>query len=76
MTKDQVRAAAMALDPKEREVLAEELLLSISDVDRAEIDAAWLAEVRRREEAYRRGESSTSPVNELVARIQHRSIAE
>ena len=73
MTMEQVRAAAMALDPQQREVLAEELLLSLTDADRDQIDAAWLAEVRRREEKYRRGESSSSPVDDAIARIQSKA---
>lgn len=70
MTKDQVRAEALALDPKERETLAEELWLSlIDDSDRDEIDAAWLAEVRRREETAQRDRTLGLPVDEVIARV-------
>jgi len=48
LSKEQIKAAALQLDPVEREALAEELLLSVSDTDRAAIDAAWLEEVKRR----------------------------
>jgi hypothetical protein len=34
MTADQIRTAALKLDPVEREALAEELLLSIAEGDR------------------------------------------
>lgn len=73
MTKEQVRAEAMALDPQDREVLAEELLLSLSETDREQIDAAWLAEARRRERAFARGEMSTSPVDDVIARVQSKA---
>jgi len=51
LNKEQVMTEAMKLDPLERESLAEELLLSVHESDRAEIDAAWLAEAKRREAA-------------------------
>ncbi len=73
MTKEQILAEAMALDPREREALADELLLSLTDGDHAAIDAAWLAEVRRREEAFVRGETSTSPLDAVMARLQARA---
>ena len=73
MTRDQLRAEAMALDPKDREVLAEALLLSLTEDDRKAIDAAWLAEVRSREEAFARGESSTSPVDEVITRVRSKA---
>lgn len=54
----------MTLEPQEREALADELLGTLTDADAAEIDAAWLAESRRRDEAYSRGEIGASPVDE------------
>lgn len=65
MTKDQLLAEAMALDPAEREALAEELLRTI-DGDQADIDAAWLEECRRRMEAVDRGEIGTVPVDQVM----------
>jgi hypothetical protein len=44
LTKDQILAEAMALKPREREELAEELLLSVSEI----LDPEWAAEIRRR----------------------------
>ena len=73
MTRDQIVAEAMALDPVEREALAEELLLSLSEADREAIDAAWLAEVRRRDAAFAKGEISASPVDDAVARVLSRA---
>lgn len=73
MTRDQIVAEAMALDPVEREALAEELLLSLSEADREAIDAAWLTEVRRRDTAFAKGEISASPVDDAVARVLSRA---
>ena len=49
LTKDQIKEAALHLDPHDRETLAEDLLLSVTAEDREAIDAAWLQEVRRRD---------------------------
>ena len=73
MTRDQILAAAMALEPTEREALAEELLLSLTASEREAIDAAWLSEARRREEAFARGEISTSTVDDTLDRIRARA---
>jgi putative addiction module component (TIGR02574 family) len=70
LTREQIKSAALSLDPAEREVLAEELLLSLSDVDQAEIDAAWLAEAHRRDADYAAGKTTAKPVDEVLARLQ------
>ena len=55
--------------PAEREELAEELLLSIDGAQREEIDAAWLAESRRRDVAFVAGETSANPAHEVIDRL-------
>jgi hypothetical protein len=70
LTKDQIRVAALELDPVEREALAEELLLSISDGEREAIDAAWLAEARLRDAAYQRGETTAKDPDEVIRRLK------
>lgn len=55
MTREQIKAAALELDPVERERLAEELLLSIDDTERNTIDQAWLIEAHRRDDEFRAG---------------------
>jgi len=72
MTKEQLLAAALELPPLEREEVAETLLGSLGNRTRAEIDAAWLAECERRDAAYKRGELTTSPVDEAIERIRSR----
>ena len=62
--------AALDLDPAEREALAEELLLSVGGAEREAIDAAWLAEARRRDAALLAGKTRVSPVDEVVGRLK------
>jgi putative addiction module component (TIGR02574 family) len=69
LNKEQVMTEAMKLDPLERESLAEELLLSVHESDRAEIDAAWLAEAKRREAAFEAGQASAKPVDNVIQRL-------
>ena len=69
LTREQLLTEALSLDPTEREALAEELLLSLDEPDREAIDAAWLAESRSRDAAFRRGEIQGVPVDDAIARI-------
>lgn len=73
MTPEQIRSAAMDLDPAQREALAEELLLSLTDADRGAIDAAWLAESQRRDAAFTRGATTARPVDQVIQRLQRRA---
>ncbi len=72
MTKDELLAEAMALEPQEREEVADALLTSLIGANHAEIDAAWLAESHRRDEAYKRGEVGASTVDEVIDRVRSR----
>jgi hypothetical protein len=49
--------------------LADELLLSLDEPNRAQLDAAWLEECRVRYGAYERGEVKAAPVDEVIAQI-------
>lgn len=73
MTRDQIRNAAMSLSPAERQKLAEELLLSVTDEEQDVIDAAWLDEVRRRDEEFTAGQSTSRPVEEILSKLEKRS---
>src|SRR5438309_719846 len=68
VTKEEIKNAALKLDPAEREALAEELLLSIDSAERAEIDAAWLAEAHRRDADFRAGKTSAKPTEDSSIR--------
>lgn len=70
--RQQILAQAMTLDPTERAVLAEELWLSLEQADREAIDAAWLAEARRRDALYAKGETSALPVDQAIERTVSR----
>jgi putative addiction module component (TIGR02574 family) len=70
LTRDQIKSAALKLTPAEREALAEELLLSISETDRQSIDAAWLSEARRRDAEFVAGETSAKPVEAVIRAVR------
>ena len=72
MTKQEILEQAMALDPKDREAIAEELWSSVEHVSERELDEAWAREAQDRVEAYRRGEMSAKPVNEVIERLLNR----
>jgi len=74
MTKSQIKVAALELDPVERQALAEELLLSLDQADSQTIDAAWLAEARRRDAAFLNGSVASKPVDEVIDRIRSRGV--
>jgi hypothetical protein len=69
LTRDQIKDAALKLNPHEREHLAEELLLSINGAERDSIDLAWLTEARRRGESLASGATSAKPVDEVIERL-------
>ncbi len=74
MTKEQVKSAALLLNPLEREALAEELLLSIDGEQSSTIDAAWLEEARRRDGDFSSGRTSGKPVAEAVDRLNAKGV--
>jgi hypothetical protein len=72
MTREQIKLAAMELDPVEREALAEELLLSLSETDRSGIEQAWLTEAKRRDAECMSGTIAASTVEEALGRIERK----
>ena len=73
LTKDQIKDEALRLAPAEREALADELLLSIGDQERDEIDEAWLALARTREQAFQQGDAIAKPVVEVLERLRRKA---
>ena len=69
LTKEELVAEALKLPPAERAALAEELLLSIGESDRAAVEAAWLAEARRSDGHFLRGEGGAKNVGDVIARL-------
>ena len=70
MTRQQIKDAALKLDPAEREILAEELLLSVAESEREAIDAAWLAEAHRRDAQFLAGNSGAKPLEQVFERLK------
>jgi len=73
LTKDQIKTAALELNPAEREALAEELLMSISATEGESVDSAWLQEVKRRDSLFRQQKTIAKPVDEVIARLKGNS---
>jgi hypothetical protein len=69
MTREQIKNAALELDPADREILAEEILLSISNHERSAVDEAWLTEIRRRDAAKPNGK----PIEEVIERLRNKA---
>ena len=72
-TREQIRNAALNLAPGEREMLAEELLRSVSPVECAAIDDAWRIELRQRDNAYRHGAMATKSLDDVLAKYPRRT---
>jgi putative addiction module component (TIGR02574 family) len=67
---NEVREEVLALDRESQITIAEEVLTNVSGSP--EHEAAWRAEIRRRTEAYRRGEISTVDSDDVMARARQR----
>ncbi len=61
MSIEDVEAAALSLDPKDRAHLARQLLVSLENLSREEIDLLWVEEATRRDEAVDAGSLSSRP---------------
>lgn len=70
MTTDQIEQELLRLPAAERARLAERLIASL-DED-AEVEAAWAAEVRRRDEELRSGAVEGIPVKDALTTIRTR----
>lgn len=58
---------AKSLEPEDRVRLVELLLNSLHDEPTAEVEAAWEGEIRRRVEAFERGEVETFASEDVFA---------
>ena len=70
MTTDQIEQELLKLPTAERARLAERLIASL-DED-AEIEAAWIKEVRRRDEEIQSGAVETIPLEDALTSIRDR----
>jgi putative addiction module component (TIGR02574 family) len=60
------------LPPEEQADLIEELLVLTYRKPDPEIENAWAEEAKRRLDAYERGETSTAPLEDVMARLRAR----
>jgi putative addiction module component (TIGR02574 family) len=67
---EKLLSEAMKLSAEDREILAEQLLLSIDGSTRTQVDAAWADEVERRLDALDRGETKAIPLDEAMNQIR------
>jgi putative addiction module component (TIGR02574 family) len=66
----QIEKSARLLSPEERARLAEAMTESLREAMPAEIEAAWEAEIRRRVDAYERGEATLIPAEDVFAKAR------
>jgi hypothetical protein len=72
VTIDELRAVALQLSPEERAELASELLLSLDDLNEAEVERLWIEEARRRDAQIDAGGAELIPGDEVVAEARSR----
>ena len=73
MTLKEIRESALKLDDNDRELLAVELLESLTSADsQSEIDAGWKVEIIARSERHRVNPSEAVDANESLQRIRQR----
>lgn len=63
---------ALKLDPEDRIEVAQQLLASLDNLSEGEIEALWLAEAERRDEALDKGELKSIPAEEVFANLRSR----
>jgi len=69
-TAEELEEALLALPRGERARLAERLIASLDE--ETEIEQAWAIEVRRRLEAYRKGEIEAVPLEDVLSEAKRR----
>jgi putative addiction module component (TIGR02574 family) len=72
MTKDQILAEAMSLEPSDREALAEELLTTVDYPTRGAVDAAWADEIDRRLAEYDSGKVQAVSPDQMFRRLREK----
>ena len=66
----EIEKSARLLSPEERARLAEAMTESLREAMPAEIEAAWEAEIRRRVDAYERGQATLIPAEDVFAKAR------
>lgn len=72
MTQDyaEIERSAQLLSPEERARLAEAMTESLRGAIPSEVEAEWEAEIKRRIEAYERGEATLIPAEDVFAKAR------
>jgi len=70
MTIDELKRAALQLDPSTRASLARDLLASLDDLPEAEVERLWLEEAVRRDEEMASGKVKPIPMDEVFAELR------
>jgi putative addiction module component (TIGR02574 family) len=70
MTRDQIFAEAQSLDPKDRELLAEDLWQSLDETTRNEVNEAWAVEIQRRLQLLDSGQMGTTEAPDVFAKLR------
>lgn len=65
MSVEDVEAAALSLDPRDRAHLARRLLVSLESLSAEEIDRLWAEEAARRDEALDAGSLASRPAEQV-----------
>jgi putative addiction module component (TIGR02574 family) len=66
----ELERSARLLSPEERARLAEAMTESLRDAIPQDVEAEWEAEIKRRVEAYERGEATLIPAEEVFAKAR------
>jgi len=66
----EIEKSARLLTPEERARLAEAMTESRREAMSPDVEAAWEAEIRRRVEAYERGEATLIPAEDVFAKTR------
>ncbi len=66
----EIEKSARLLSPEERARLAEAMTESLREAMPADVEAAWEAEIKRRIDAYERGEAHLSPAEDVFAKAR------
>lgn len=66
----EIEKSARLLTPEERARLAEAMTESVREAMPSEIEAEWEAEIKRRVQAYERGEARLVPAEDVFAKAR------
>ena len=69
---DEVQKQPQMLTSQEKAALAHLLIEALDSSSEADVEQVWIAESRRRYEAYLRGELASLPGDEVMARARKR----